>query len=355
MKRLLFTILVFTIFQTAYSQNFFVPKYKIITENDDPVYLDMIKKKDSLNSKTLQVINDILYKNLESDAIANLFFNIKQGNTDYVSKIIQTDSIIKSVIARNNLSPVMLFKLTKQYKEIKEHENWYYKAISYKTLSKTRLKLTRELNKEYKKYGIVDGEKILEIGSGSLSFGNLIGSKRKNCDIYLNDISNEKLESMYLSLHFNKQLNKTNIQKRHNNYYIIQGSESSTGAENIIFDKIIIRNAFHCFSHKKEMLESIKKSMDENTILIIKDRILKKGASDEADYLLKVKETETKFKENFPFSEYQTDSTKKHYMYKREFEDIMKNNGFKKVYSKRIKNKSDKFSPTSWIYKFKKI
>jgi len=310
--------------------------------------------KDSLERETLQVINSILYKNPESDAIVNLFFNIRQGNSESVLKIIQTDSIIKPVITRNNLSPLMLFKLTKQYDEIKEHEDWYLNITRYKYSANTKLRLNWQINKEFKKYGIVDGDKILEIGSGTPSFGNLIGSKRKNCDIYLNDISNGKLESMYLSLHFNKQL-KENIQKRHNNYFIIKGSESSTGVEDIIFDKIIIRDAFHCFNHKKEMLESIKKSMDENTILIIKDRILKKGASDEADYLLKVKETETKFKENFPFSEYQTDSTKKHYMYKREFEDIMKNNGFKKVYSKRIKNKSDKFSPTSWIYKFKKI
>ncbi len=137
---------------------------------------------------------------------------------------------------------------------------------------------------------------------------------------------------MYIELNIKDGVLSKNINKRKNEYYLIQGSETSTGAENIVFDKIIIRNTFQCFYHKIEMLESIKKSMDENTILIIKDRFIKKETTDTSDYPANVIE-------DCPD------------LNKKEFEDILSENGFVNIYSKRLKTKSGK---NYWLYKFKK-
>ncbi|HRI32986.1 MAG TPA: hypothetical protein PLD02_04485, partial [Saprospiraceae bacterium] len=48
-----------------------------------------------------------------------------------------------------------------------------------------------------------------------------------------------------------------------------KGSSTSTGMEDSTFDKIIIRNTFHHFRKKDKMLQSIMKSMNDETELII--------------------------------------------------------------------------------------
>ena len=331
MKHLLASIIFFIVFSNAYSQNYYVPKYKI-TSIRDSTYINLQKEKENLNLEFLHFIDNILHKNTEIESINNLISKIKAGDEESVVTIIQTDSIIKPILLRNNISPTTLLNFTKRFQSIIDHESWYQKISFAIETADLEYDIPWEKTREFKKYKIKNGDKILEIGSGTLHFGYLIGRKRKNCRIYLNDIKKNALDPMYIGINIDDGVLSKNINKRKNEYFLVQGSETSTGTENIVFDKIIIRNAFHCFSHKKEMLESIKKSMDENTILIIKDRILKKASSDTSDYPANVLKG-------------------KHSMYKKEFEDILSENGFVNIYSKRLKIKSGKYY---WLYKFKK-
>ena len=331
MKHLLASIIFFIVFSNAYNQNYYVPKYKI-TSIRDSTYINLQKEKENLNLEFLHFIDNILHKNTEVESINNLIFKIKKGYEGEVIKTVQTDSIIKSILARNNLSPTTLLNYTKRFQSIIYHESWFQNIGHAKKCSKRKHDIPWKKTREFKKYKIKNGDKILEIGSGTLHFGYIIGRKRKNCRIYLNDTYKNALDLMYIGINIDNGVLSKNINKRKNEYFLVQGSETSTGAENIIFDKIIIRNAFQCFYHKKEMLESIKKSMDENTILIIKDRFIKKETTDTSDYPANALE-------DCPD------------LYKKEFEDILSENGFVNIYSKRLKTKLGK---NYWLYKFKK-
>ena len=332
MKHLLASIIFFIVFSNTYSQNYYVPKYKI-TSIRDSTYINLKKEKENLNLEFLHFADNILYRNTEVESIKNLILKIKAGDKESVVTIVQTDSIIKPVLLRNNLSPNTLLNFTKRYQSIIDHEFWYQNISRAIECPKRKHGIPWKKIREFKKYKIKNGDKILEIGSGTLQFGYIIGRKRKNCQIYLNDTYKNALDRMYIGINIDDGVLSKNINKRKNKYFLVQGRETSTGAENIIFDKIIIRNSFHCFSHKKEMLESIKKSMDKNTILIIKDRFIKKETTDTSDYPSNVLE-------ECPD------------LYKKEFEDILSENGFVNIYSKRLKIKSG--NKYYWLYKFKK-
>lgn len=320
MKRLLFLILLFITFEELNAQNFFVPEFKFTTKPDTALS-NLKERRTDLDFKLTKIINNILYKNSESKSIDSLYYNIEGGQTDWIVEQIQTDSTIKKVILRNNLSPTELYNFANNFNKINNEINWFYNIQSVNNLNKATI-ISGIKHNELKKYNFKNGDKILEIGSGNFDFARNMIRKLKNSEIYLNDIDTNPLNHMYLTLQLDRKLIKKYIGKRHNKVYLIKGTEKSTGVENIIFDKIIVRNALHCFSEKELMLESIKKSMDENTIVIINDKF-NTGKESQCPQL----------------------------MLQKDFEELMQQNGFLKLYSKRMKNKYGDFF---WLYKFKK-
>ena len=56
---------------------------------------------------------------------------------------------------------------------------------------------------------------------------------------------------------------------------LVDGHDTNTGVEPLIFDKILIRQSFHHFRKKNDMLNSIVKSMDDRTELIIIEHLNK--------------------------------------------------------------------------------
>jgi len=322
MKLFISFVLLFVIYSSVSGQNYFVPKYKI-TSLKDKEYLDLQKHKTKLNNHLISFYNNLLYRLDEIEYMDKFYGDIKSGNDTLVERKLKNDSIIIIFFKRNYVSSKSLLDFTLKYKEVIDHQDWYYGIKSIKLRQNFKRSICWSNRKELRKYNLENGDKILEIGSGNISFAKTIGRKIKNAKIYLNDIDTENLNNLYLYLQLDEKEIKKYSRKRNNEYFLIEGSEISTGVENIVFDKIIIRNTFHCFSEKKMMLESIKKSMDNNTILIISD----------------------KFEDNL-------DSPLKHYMIQQNFEDIMKENSLDVIYSKKMKISG---RGKIWIYKFKKV
>ena len=117
-------------------------------------------------------------------------------------------------------------------------------------------------------YQINNGMRIAEIGAGNGTFGLLLGLGFDSLQIFINDI--DKFSLNYAE----KKINNCASKISSNNYSFIKGEKKSTGMESKLVDKVIIRNSFHHFSHKKEMLASIKISLKPESDLYIYDPAL---------------------------------------------------------------------------------
>lgn len=126
-----------------------------------------------------------------------------------------------------------------------------------------------EIQEELKYYDIKAGEVILEIGAGDPAFAASVASNYALVTVYVNDLDTAALEKIAFQLKYNRTFKTSRGQ-----FFTIQGTPVSTGLENKIVDKIIIRNAFHHFSDPESMLTSIKKSMGTHTQLFIKEKFL---------------------------------------------------------------------------------
>lgn len=186
-----------------------------------------------------------IYKSygISADELAML---TKRLSKDYEYKFLLTPEILKTIIDNDDMSMLIGESILKQKPPFAINpENSFYQELGF--------------------YKIENGMRIAEIGAGDGLFSLLIGIAYDSLNVCFNDIDLD-----LLNVAFNRIKNCKSI-GRNNKYFIALGYNNSTQLEEYQFDKIIIRNSFHHFSHKKKMLASIRKSLPPDGDLFIMD------------------------------------------------------------------------------------
>jgi len=111
-------------------------------------------------------------------------------------------------------------------------------------------------------YNLKYKESVLEIGSGTGTFGLLLSFLYPNSNIYLNEIDSSLLN------HIDSRINTYNKFLILNNIKVVQGEIDKTNTS-FKADLIILRNTLHHFEQKNEMLSDIKKNMTDHSRLCI--------------------------------------------------------------------------------------
>lgn len=110
---------------------------------------------------------------------------------------------------------------------------------------------------EFREYGLKDSLKIGEIGAGSGLIGLLMASTYDHLEIYMNELDFRLLKYMEARIPQFPTLRKSN------NLLVVKGSRKSTNLEGKNLDLIFMRDAFHHFGKKEEMIASIYQSLNE--------------------------------------------------------------------------------------------
>jgi len=127
----------------------------------------------------------------------------------------------------------------------------------------------QSLIKEILFYEINDGQKIAEVGAGWGDFSFVISRLYKLERLYVNELKRELIKRTKERL--------KGIADEERNIKIIKGSKQSAKLGDKDLDKIIIRNSFHHFSNKDEMLQSIKSALSENGKLYLSEPVTDLG------------------------------------------------------------------------------
>ncbi|MFZ1704275.1 MAG: class I SAM-dependent methyltransferase [Saprospiraceae bacterium] len=130
-----------------------------------------------------------------------------------------------------------------------------------------KLDANTDLFIEFNTYNVQQGDQVGEIGAGDGAFSLLLYQLSPDIKLFINELFMDKL-----------QLIKSKIEGNPNRYQfdhveLICGSHICTGMEGFELDKIIIRNTFHHFENKKQMLRAIQKSMKKDGTLFIYESI----------------------------------------------------------------------------------
>ncbi|MEI6412100.1 MAG: class I SAM-dependent methyltransferase [Bacteroidota bacterium] len=122
---------------------------------------------------------------------------------------------------------------------------------------------------EFDAYNLHDGMKIAEIGDGTGTISLLIGASYKNTALYINEVDSMLVKLLKDRVKDAKCLNNNDL------ISVVQGQENSAGLEGKDLDLIFIREAYHHFSDKKQMIKSIKKSLRPGGVVCVYERVLK--------------------------------------------------------------------------------
>jgi len=166
-----------------------------------------------------------------------------------------------------------------------------------------KIEIKQKVFDEIEFYSFKNNETIAEIGAGKGNFSYLIAMLNKGIEIHINEIDRDLakyIEGKKKSNNF-----KIDIEK----IYIARGNKSEIKIYKKV-NKIIIRNSLHHFSHKDEMLKSIKNSLENDGSVFIYESLK---------------------------NEIDVTSCKKK-MYEGEIKDLMERNGFSLKKEKKIEN-----------------
>lgn len=130
------------------------------------------------------------------------------------------------------------------------------------------------------------GDIVADIGSANGEVDIAMSSLCDSVIFYLEDLNPRNLDTIEINFLLNHY---TKIRKapQSNVFKSILGNERKTNLPNGLFDKIIIRNAFHEFTYINSMLNDIYEKLKPNGKLIIQDMFSFKGAP----YIIKGCET----------------------------------------------------------------
>lgn len=125
-----------------------------------------------------------------------------------------------------------------------------------------RLKYIRGILKELKFYDLKEKNKIAELGAGDGMFSLFLGLTDLDLKITVNEVNKYLVSSINRTILDNK---KYIIAE---NYEVVLGETDNANLTSKV-DKIIVRNAFHHFKKRREMLESIQKALNPDGSLYI--------------------------------------------------------------------------------------
>lgn len=140
---------------------------------------------------------------------------------------------------------------------------------------------------EFYFYKIDSTDIVGEIGAGLGNFSVLVSALEPQIELFVNEIN--KKNSQYIEEKFKNQTDKK--------VKIILGNKKSANFPLSKFDKIIIRNSFHHFKYKKNMLHSIKESLKADGVLYLNEPTTELS-SDTCKKILPENEVITKIIEN---------------------------------------------------------
>ena len=124
-------------------------------------------------------------------------------------------------------------------------------------------------------YNFQKTEKIASIGAGSGVREIIYSMMADSLTIYLEDIDPVCLQPERLSLTI-RQLYQIRGQTCSAFFIPVRGSEQETGLPSRFFDKIIIENSLHEFTHFNEMLASIRGNLKKDGYLFIGELIARR-------------------------------------------------------------------------------
>jgi SAM-dependent methyltransferase len=112
-------------------------------------------------------------------------------------------------------------------------------------------------------YKVRNGMRVAELGAGNGVFSLVLGLAYDSLTVYVNELD------QYTAKGAVEKILKCGSIRPNNQFVPVNGKKKSTELEPGSVDKIIIRNSFHHFSHKSEMLASIKESLAPGGDLLI--------------------------------------------------------------------------------------
>lgn len=146
-----------------------------------------------------------------------------------------------------------------------------------------RINNIENLLEEIEFYNISENESIAEIGAGKGVFSILVYMINRKNVIYINELDKNLLT------YFQFQLSKGNLNETSSQLFLINGSKKETKIPEKV-DKVIVRNTFHHFKKKDEMLGSIKSILKEKGKLYIKESLKDEDDINGCKYKLSEKE-----------------------------------------------------------------
>jgi len=145
-----------------------------------------------------------------------------------------------------------------------------------------------QIFEELRFFDIQENDIVADIGAGQGPFSLLIYLSQPKIKLYINEIKEDLLR--YMKRNIVKYINK----KDKSICKLIKGDKKNTNLPEKV-DKIILRNAFHHFSKKKQMMKSIKSALKQDGLLLISETLKTKDSQD-CDKRMDEKKLKSEFK-----------------------------------------------------------
>lgn len=178
------------------------------------------------------------------------------------------DSTRLALLSRDSLLAVER-QLARLNREIHILENGVYAPDEF--LDQGALKIPFEARKLIRRLGVKNGETVLEIGGSNVHFLSGLNKFRSGLTVYANEIDTSKLKRVLYQLNYSPH-----FESEKNAFHPILGASTSTGLEGVVVDKVLMKNTFHHFGQPTEMLQSIRRSMDEHTEVVLYEKYREK-------------------------------------------------------------------------------
>ncbi len=124
------------------------------------------------------------------------------------------------------------------------------------------------LFEELRQYHFRNGMRIAEIGAGSGLISLLVASVYDNLEIYVNE------KDPFLVDYINRQMSRFPLLRPSNKLWVLKGKKRSTALEGRNLDLIFIRDSFHHFSKKEEMIASLRLSLSDSGAVFVVEEVL---------------------------------------------------------------------------------
>ncbi|MDX1940816.1 MAG: methyltransferase domain-containing protein [Saprospiraceae bacterium] len=182
----------------------------------------------------------------------------------------ELDAAIKSVTTLDSLRH--LIGLWQKYKL--QTLPLIQKDLDIETATATSLPISSDVWQYLPFFNIQTGDKVGELGAGSGWLSLLMSILYDSTTFYVNELGPFAVAQMQSnsSLYLSKDQLK--------NCHFTVGSSTSTGLESLELDLIVAVDAFHHFSDKLSMLQSIKWSLTKNGRLCLVEQVRMPGTGD---------------------------------------------------------------------------